>query len=399
MIRILVVSAYYAEHGGGVEVVAGELARRFAARGAEVLWAASASPQGHQEGRLLMRAWNVSERRLDIPYPLWEPLSIARLQAAVRGSDVVHIHDCLYQGSVSAFLCARASGKPVVVTQHVGLIHYRSRLPRLLMAGANRVLGRLVLGGCDRCVFISRTVQAYFAGFARPARPAFIPNGVDTWRFRPVPADERRRLRERLGWPAARPVLLFVGRFTQKKGLPILRCVAERLPGCDWVFIGWGMEDPSGWGLANVRCLGQVAHEHLSAYYQAADLLVLPSVGEGFPLVVQEAMACGTPVLISTETAAAMPGIEAVAFACDPTPGAVETRLAGILEDRAGLEDMRGASAAFARSQWDWDRCADQYWELFAALTGGFVDKVKGTHSRAESDIRSDKCKVRQGFP
>jgi glycosyltransferase involved in cell wall biosynthesis len=369
MIRILVVSPYYAEHGGGVEIVAGELARRFAARGAEVLWAASAFPQVPPTGRLLMRGWNVSERRWGIPYPLWEPLSLARLHAAVRASDVVHVHDCLYQGSVSAFLCARALGKPVVVTQHVGLIPYRSRLPRLLMAGANRVLGRLVLGGCDRSVFISRAVQAYFADFARPAGPAFIPNGVDTRRFRPVTADERRELRERLGWPAARPVFLFVGRFTQKKGLPILRSLAERLPGCDWVFVGWGREDPAGWGLANVRCPGFVAHEDLPAYYQAADLLVLPSVGEGFPLVVQEAMACGTPVLISTETAAAMPGIDTVAFACDPTPGAVETRLAGILEDRAGLEDVRRASAAFARSQWDWDRCADHYWELFAALT------------------------------
>src|SRR5262249_20263151 len=104
------------------------------------------------------------------------------------------------------------------------------------------------------------------------------------------------------------------------------------------------------------------------AYYQAADLLVLPSVGEGFPLVVQEAMACGTPALISTETAAAMPGIEAVAVVCDPTPDAPESRLAGILEGPARLEEMRGTSVAFARSQWDWDQCADRYWELFTAL-------------------------------
>jgi glycosyltransferase involved in cell wall biosynthesis len=377
MTRILVVSPYYPEHGGGVEIVAGELACRFAARGAEVLWAASASAQPHRPGQLPMRNWNISERLWGIPYPLWEPISLARLQSAVRASDIVHVHDCLYQGSVTAFLCARAAGKPVVVTQHIGLIPYRSWLPRLLMTGANRILGRLVLGGCDRCVFISRRVQAYFRGFARATAPTFIPNGVDTCRFRPVQADDRRVLRERLGWPVAKPVFLFVGRFTEKKGLPALRYLAARYPACEWAFIGWGREDPAGWVLPNVRCLGFVAHDQLPAYYQAADLLVLPSVGEGFPLVVQEAMACGTPVLISTETAEAMPEVKAVAFVCDPAPSALESRFLEILDNFTGLEKMRKASATFAKDQWDWDRCADHYWRLFAALIEG-----KGRYSK-----------------
>ena len=57
-----------------------------------------------------------------------------------------------------------------------------------------------------------------------------------------------------------------------------------------------------------------LSQAELPPLYQAADLLVLPSVGEGFPLVVQEAMACGTPALVGDETAAGCPEAGAVSI-------------------------------------------------------------------------------------
>ena len=90
-------------------------------------------------------------------------------------------------------------------------------------------------------------------------------------------------------------------------------------------------------------------------YYQAADLLILPSVGEGFPLVVQEAMACGTPVLISEDTAEGMRDIKSVAFISDHSPDALISALSAILGSADNLHVRRREVTAFAQQHWDWD--------------------------------------------
>src|SRR4029077_19092998 len=111
------------------------------------------------------------------------------------------------------------------------------------------------------------------------------------------------------------PLFLFLGRFVEKKGLPVLRELAQRLPQVRLLLAGWGPIDPAAWGLPNVTVVRSPSTGELSALYQAADLLLLPSVGEGFPRSVQEAMACGTPALVGSETAAGCPGSEGVLLA------------------------------------------------------------------------------------
>jgi glycosyltransferase involved in cell wall biosynthesis len=372
--RILLVTHYYADHGGGVEVVAGEIARRLARQGIEVVWAASGpKPAALTPGitYLPMRACNWSERWLGVPYPLWGPVGLLRLIRQVFRCDAVHLHDSLYFGNVAASLAARVAGRPVLVTQHIGLVPYRQRWLRGLMSAAVHTVGRAVLRGAAQVVFYSRSVQRYFEQLVQLRRPArYIPNGVDLDRFQPVPETDRRRLRQELGWPEVEPVMLFVGRFVEKKGLTRLRGLAGRFPQTRWVLIGWGPEDPRRWNLPNVTCLGPIEHERLACYYQAADLLVLPSVGEGFPLVVQEAMACGTPALVSAETAAAMPGVEEVAFVAQLDDASLDAAVRGMLSSPELLALRREASAQFARQHWNWDACARAYRELFQELAG-----------------------------
>jgi glycosyltransferase involved in cell wall biosynthesis len=372
--RALTVTHYFPEHRSGICVVAAELAGRLAARGVSVEWAASVVAPGEGPdgvARLPVRAWNVTERRLGFPYPLWGPWSLARLEAAVRRCDVVHLHDCLYMSNVAAYLCARRLGKPVVVTQHIGAIPYSSPVLRGLLGAANHTLGSLVLGGADRCVFYSPRVQDYFARFIRFRRePLFVPNGVDGGVFHPAAAADRPGLRARLGLPADRPVLLFVGRFVEKKGLRMLRQLAAALPQFEWVFVGWGPEDPSAWGLGHVRCTGSLPQPAIADYYRAADLLVLPSVGEGFPLVVQEAMACGLPAMISTETAEGAPETAGLLWCLDLNPKLWEHTLGGLAERPEEIDARRETVTQYARRNWDWDVCADRYLRLLQSLAG-----------------------------
>jgi len=371
-LNVLLVTHYYPEHRGGVEIVAGELASRLAQQGVHIEWAASRpGPQSTVEGvrPLSMANWNITEQRLGFPYPLWGPISLFKLLRAVGRADLVHLHDSLYLGNALTYVWARIRGKPIVVTQHIGEVPYSRRLLRWLLWTANHTLGRFVLGGSSQVIFIADKVQTYFAAFTRfRSPPRLIPNGVERELFFAVGDDDRKRLRDALGWSVDRPTLLFVGRFVEKKGLSILRELASRIPECDWVFVGWGPDDPATWGLANVRPLGAIPHDQLPRYYRAADLFVLPSSGEGFPLVVQESMACGTPAVISGETASGAIGVEQAALVCDLVPDTLVAFLKDWLGRPADLHARRDVVARYAQAHWDWDACAAKYRELFGQL-------------------------------
>ena len=372
-VRVTLVSHYYPAHRGGVERVAGQLAERLAHEGvAQIDWHASdcdAPPALAGVQCVPAPGWNGLEQKLGIPYPVWAPGALRRLGNAAARTDVVHLHDCLYLPNVVAFIAARLSGRPVLVTQHIGFVPYRNPLLRWIASAANRLVGGFVLGRATRVVFESETVRRYFARFVRfREAPLLVPNGVDTEVFVPADLAQRRSLRVQHGASEETPLFLFVGRFVEKKGLPLLRLLAERFPAVRWVLAGWGPLDPQTWGLANVTVIRSPTIDQLLPLYRAADLLVLPSAGEGIPLAIQEAMACGTPVLAGAATAAGLAVADAPILG-EPTEGSeiVErwtSRVESLLRDPQALRELRPRVAAFAREQWSWQRCVERYTAL-----------------------------------
>jgi glycosyltransferase involved in cell wall biosynthesis len=372
--RITLVTHYFPGHRGGIERVAGELAGRLAAEhGARIEWHASdcdAPPSIPGVEAVPAATCNTIEKRLGVPYPIWSPRALWRVVRSARTADAVHLHDCLYLANVLSFAAARLTGRPVIVTQHVGMIPYRSRALRALLALAYGVLGRLVLGGASRVVFVSDAVRRYFGEFVRfSVPPLLIANGVDTSVFRPPSESDRSALRRQFGAGPDTPLLLFVGRFVEKKGLPALRLLAERMPKARWMFAGWGPLDPAAWALPNVAVFRDRSGARLAELYQAADLLVLPSVGEGFPLVVQESMACGTPALVGTETADGCPDAAAVLEAEGVDGPDAAVRWERRIRELTARREARAAVAAYAATNWSWDRCTERYAELFRHLT------------------------------
>jgi phosphatidylinositol alpha-1,6-mannosyltransferase len=371
--RIVLVTHYYPAHRGGIELVAAELARHLAgSHGIDITWYASdcdAPPQLAGVRCVPARAWNAIERRFGVPYPVWSPAALWRLWRAVRAADAVHLHDCLYLQNAVAYAAARLAARPVLVTQHVGMIPYRNPVLRALLYLAYQVLARLVLGGARQVVFVSESVRRHFGRFvAFGSPPELVFNGVDPGVFHPADTARRRELRAELEVVDDTPLLLFVGRFVEKKGLPLLRELARRLPDARWLFAGWGPLDPQGWGLANVSVARDRSGARLAELYQAADLLVLPSQGEGFPLVVQESMACGTPALVGLETAAGCPDAAAVLPSEDVVGADAaarwERRIRALTGAGGDAGRLRSAAAAYAAHHWSWAQCAARYGEL-----------------------------------
>lgn len=371
--RIALVTHFFPAHRGGVELVAGALARELATHhGADIEWHASdTDPPPRISGVRCVpaKACNAIERRFGVPYPLWSPDALLRTARSARRAEALHVHDCLYLPNLVAYVAARLAGRHVLVTQHVGMVPYRSFFLRAALSFANRIFGRIVLGGATQVVFVSHSVRRYFADFVRfRAPPLVVANGVDTALFRPADETRRAELRAQLSVPEGEPLFLFVGRFVEKKGLAVLRELATRLAGVRWVFAGWGPLDPEHWSAPNVTVLRGRWGDGLVPLYQAADLLVLPSVGEGFPLVVQEAMACGTPALVGSETAEAWPDAAQLLLA-EATAGTDvvsrwELRLRELASQPARLAALRGEVAAYAAANWSWQRCAARYAEI-----------------------------------
>ncbi|HET7464285.1 MAG TPA: glycosyltransferase family 4 protein [Longimicrobium sp.] len=162
----------------------------------------------------------------------------------------------------------------------------------------------------DGWIAFGHTVQETLA--ERPGyrdRPhAVIAPGVDTERFRPDP-EARRRIRRELGWEdEGAPVIGYLGRFVEPKGLRVLTAALGRTErGWRALFVGGGperemLEAWAGGFRGRVRVAGGVAHDQVPAYLAAMDVLVAPSLTtprwrEQFGRMLIEAMACGVPVV------------------------------------------------------------------------------------------------------
>ncbi len=374
--RVLVVTHYFSTHLGGVQLVAHQLVRHLAARYPDWRfdWCASSSdalPEVAPTARChAMSCWNGVEARTGLPYPLWSPRAWLRLWRLVGRCDVAHLHDFAYAGNALAALFCRLRGKPYLVTQHTGWVPYESWMMRAILRTAIKTVGRAVLRGAGRVVFVSDTVKGFFAGRLK-LRAQTLANGVDTALFAPVNAATRARLRRENGLDEAAPVALFVGRFVERKGFPLILAMAARTPDVQWITMGGGPLDPGENVPPNVRVWRGRRGAQVAQAMQLADALVLPSQNEGFPLVVQEALSCGTAVLFETTLAQALPDV-AQWLTTQPlgTPDDAalwSARLREVMDARAD-ESSRNARADWARQTWNWDNCARQYGVLLEEL-------------------------------
>jgi glycosyltransferase involved in cell wall biosynthesis len=353
--------------------VAGQLATRLAKQ-ADISWFAAA-PAGElaPAGVTLspMKSWNGLERRFGLPVPIASPVSLLALSRTARRSDIVWVHDLIYLSNLVAALSAIAARKPLVVTVHVGAIPYRSRVVRRIMAVTIALTGRWILTRAAAVAFVSERVEGEFRVRWRLRRARLIANGVDFETFKPLAARDRMTVRRELGIGDGR-VVLFVGRFVERKGLGLLRKLATAMPEVSWLFAGHGPLDPGTWNLPNVHVERSRSGATLADVYRAADLLVLPSMGEGFPLVVSEALASGLPALVDPSTIAGCPEVAEVADSEPVTgvdaAGRWSRRIGAILDDEAGRAAMASKRVAFARNHWDWDRAAADYASLFVEV-------------------------------
>jgi glycosyltransferase involved in cell wall biosynthesis len=203
-----------------------------------------------------------------------------------------------------------------------------------------------------------------------------IYEGVDDHLKRPNSA-AIAAMRERL--ELNRPYLLMVGTIEPRKNIPFLVDVFETLGDFDGDLVlagmrGWRSDPIIQWmrnstRAAQIRWLEYVPEEHLAALYAGAELLVFPSLYEGFGFPPLEAMLCGTPVV--TSRGGALP--EILGDACVYVEEFEVQTWADAIHDVLNDAERRAALAQKGlerAGRYTWAKCAAETWKVYRELGG-----------------------------
>jgi glycosyltransferase involved in cell wall biosynthesis len=300
---------------------------------------------------------NVLEK-YSIPFPIFDPITLRRtLSGVLPSADLVHVHGMLFMSSVVAARMARRLGLPVILTEHVGQVPFRHPV----FDGAQRLAVETIGRHCCRqanviTVLNGRVEREVRRLVSSGVHIAKVPNGVDTQLFCPPSAETRDSLRRKWGFSSF--VALFVGRFVRKKGMSLLLQARSK----DFELVLCGDERSNG----HVRTLGRLDQRALAEVYRAADVLVLPSEGEGFPLVVQEAMASGLPVILTDNPENREYLDDSVARFVPRDPAAIREAIQNLVHDPRLRGRMGVAARRWAVDHFDWEKCVDRYLELYS---------------------------------
>ncbi|HWF60293.1 MAG TPA: glycosyltransferase family 4 protein [Nitrospira sp.] len=283
------------------------------------------APEHVSEGMLEMngiREWRYSVSRKHEAAFLWSSVrrSVEQFDhlRATEPLDAVVIHQSL--AGLGPILARRhAASRWIYICHSLAHEEYETRqgatcstlasLRRQANLRARRSVERAVMSRCHKVAVLSQFMRQRVIGAHDISvdRLALIPGAVDPHAF--MPLEDRLSIKAALNLPTNRTILFTVRNLVPRMGLDNLLCAIEMLNRAQHkLMLVIGGEGPLHEQLQAdirrkrlrdvVRLIGFVPESQLSRYYQAADLVLMPSLQlEGFGLVMVEAMACGTPVL------------------------------------------------------------------------------------------------------
>lgn len=223
-------------------------------------------------------------------------------------SDISHYHTIDFWFYLNTFLPGRG--------QKIGYVHF---LPETLEGSillhwpVKNIFYWYVMAfykRMDHIVVVNPTfIEKLVALGVKREKITYIPNFVSKEQFHPLPAVEKQTIREKLAIPADKFTILGVGQVQERKGIWDFIKLAQANPAWQFIWVGgfsFGsitagydelkkvLDNPP----ANLRFPGIVDRQVINEYYNAADVFLLPSYSELFPMSALEAFSTGTPTVL-----------------------------------------------------------------------------------------------------
>lgn len=347
---------------------------------APVPWLEVSGPRPHVprlggQNTLARGALTVHYRRwlyppgLGVWHPAWMAAQLLPFLRRLRerfAFDVIDAHFGYPEGAAALRLARRLDVPFTVTLRGAELIHARSPRRRAQMAEAFRHAAAVI-------AVSSELRDLALSLGADPGRAVVIGNGVDTGVFYPRPREEARR---RLSMDPSRLHILSAGWLVTEKGHHRIAALLPRLHAAGlsadlWIVGEAGRGEDARPEIAriiarhglqqHVHLPGAVPPEALAEYMSACDVFCLASQREGWPNVIQEALACGAPV-VAARVGAAADLVPSEEFGLIVPPGDDEALLSAL--DRAlrgGFDRGRIARQGGLRS---WEQVAAEALEI-----------------------------------
>jgi glycosyltransferase involved in cell wall biosynthesis len=245
--------------------------------------------------------------------PLSDLVALVRLYSILRREKFTIVHCHTPKAELLGQVAARLAGVPVVVDTYRGIYDRAGsgRARRWLLQALSRIAAScadLVL--CQRREAMEELIRN---GVCRPDRVSLLGNGIDTRRFdrASVTAADLDRSRKELGLDPSKPVVGFVGRLVQEKGIvdlfEAMQLVRERVPDAQLLVVGPTDEEKSDAVTPELArryeldksCAFTGLRTDMPSLYGLMDVFVLPSSRESFPRAPMEACAMSLPCVLT----------------------------------------------------------------------------------------------------
>jgi glycosyltransferase involved in cell wall biosynthesis len=305
-VRVLSIGVnWFAVGSGGLDRVFHDLTTSLPQAGMDITGLVLGPPDAAQRSGGVVQAFG---RGGALPKRLWCARTAIGTHLSTRETDLVAVHFALFALPALDLL----HRQPMVM-------HFHGPWADEAAAEGAGALGQILRRRMERAVYRRAdrviTLSHAFAGYVSrvygvdPRRVRVVPGSVDIARL--APTLSRQAARQRLGWPENARVLLAVRRLVRRMGLDRLieamPAVIAAIPDTRLMIAGRGAEHirlqklAQDRGVADkIRFLGFLADDDLPVAYRAADINVVPSLAlEGFGLTAAEALAAGTPSMVT----------------------------------------------------------------------------------------------------
>ncbi len=375
--KILQITPYFLPHTGGIERYVYNLSKNLVKMGHEVEIIASNVPQNKEteqlDGITIHRYHCLCE-------PLRTPIvpDLLKLGDILDQFDIINIHNAYSFGAVCAAYFSRTCATPIVLTHH-GQHRFGESVKDFCVRLYRNSAERFILRSVDHVVVLSQSDALYAASLGVDWNIiSVIPNAINTDDFSSYLSQDPTAFLEKY-YLKGKMVVLYVGEIIARKGIEYL---IESIPlliadaayeNIVFVIVGDGDYLSNAKNLVKKHNLqkhviftGRLSFVELVQAYRSANLFVLPSLSEGLPTSILEAMHFGLPV-VSTDIPGVRDHFSNFALLVPPRDErALIDAIQTLLDDEDLAKDFSRKGKALVASRYTWDRVAREYETLYS---------------------------------
>jgi len=293
------------------------------------------------------------------------PLGMSfKLQKEIRNFDIIHVHGFRDLPSVFVHYHAKKHGVPYVLQAHGSVItFFQKGMPKKVF---DRIWGYRILKDASKVIALTKMeAEQYKSMGVSKDKIEIVPNGIDLSKFENLP--KRGEFKRKWGIDDGQKTVLYLARIYKFKGLDILAeafaDLSKEIENVKLIIAG-----PDDGYLSPLKKLvtdleigdkvlftGPLYGEEKLRAYVDADVYVLPSVYETFPVAVLEACACGTPVIVTDRCGIADIVDNKVGYAVEYNKDQLRNAIIKVLNNEGLRRRFGEEGKRLVRDQFSWD--------------------------------------------